>query len=266
MEIRVLQGFIDFLRGKKHFYSFCFPVYHFIKHKLGKSVIVLGNSHANFFGLDETPADFQEAIHIDKFNVGINFCDRTLTKFPKSKFSVFHLDPVLAYNLNKHNTKSLGLEKVEYMINKKYFNKNATIILCFGEIDVRAQVFKQAKKSNQQIDIIINNILKNYLEFLLYLKQYNYKIYCWGVTPSKNVATDISIADISEIEINKAKELFNKKLENICNIHNFGFINIFNKLINPDYTLKENYTFDGYHLNQQAWNFAEQALKNANVL
>lgn len=271
MKLRVVQGLIDFLRGKKNFYSFCFPIYHFFKHKLGKSVIVLGNSHVNFFGINEHSADFQEAIHIDNFNVGINFCDRELFKFPKSKLSVFHLDPVLAYSLDKYNTKSLGREKVEYMIKNGYINKGSKILCCFGEIDIRSQLFKHLNKENtgRQTDLLLNDginaILDNYLKFLLFLKNKGYKVYCWGVTPSGTFENAVDFQVFPEIEVNKAKKMFNNKLENICKEYGFGFINIFDKLINQDYTLKSEYTFDNFHLNNKIWTSAEKELLKSGI-
>ena len=59
--------------------------------------------------------------------------------------------------------------------------------------------------------------------------------------------------------------MFNNKLENICKEYGFGFINIFDKLINQDYTLKSEYTFDNFHLNNKIWTSAEKELLKSGI-
>jgi hypothetical protein len=191
------------------------------------------------------------------FIKGVNFCDDKL-----ENFCTMHLGAALAYNLCKKGTYIAAREKVENLLKFKMLKKNAKVLCCFGEIDIRVHALKQAELQNISTENAIDQIINNYMKFLLFLKKQKCNVFAWGVIPTQKegfVMNPQYPSYGSEIDRNKATELFNKKMEACCCINGIGFISIFKFLINDDYTTKAEFIADdGCHLSQKAWVFAKQ--------
>jgi hypothetical protein len=173
-----------------------------------------------------------------------------------------HLGPALAYNLNKYGTKTMAREKAEDIM--KVLRKGAKILCCFGEIDIRAHVLKQADQQNVSLENVIDKIIGNYAEFLLFLKNQGFDVFVWGPIPSQKDGSEMNPEYPrygSETDRNIATEIFNKKLESVCKDSGIGFASIFKYLINSDYTTKGEFVADGCHLSQKAWVFAKDELE-----
>ena len=201
------QELIDIIRGK----NWLRPLFRRKKWKgrqrLNNSVIVLGDSHCSFFSGNEDTAFIQ----VSNVYGGINSCSDRL-----SQYSTLHLGPALAYNLNKMNTKTKAREKIEYLIRKDYLPHKSTILCCFGEIDLRVHILKLAESRNMSWKEIINPILNNYVDLLLFLQKNGYQVYCWGViaTHKDDAPDNLEFPKYGdEISRNKATKYFNDKLK-----------------------------------------------------
>lgn len=232
----IIQTVIDLFRRKKKItITENFEYYA----KKNNKINIIGDSHSIFFSGK---------------NIGIPDCSfHDINFYNNSDFKIFHIGPVLAYSLNKTNTKSKGLEKVQYLLKNGYITKNSVILCCFGEIDIRVHVLRQAERQNKMPEEIIDGIIENYLDFLLKLKQSN--IVCvWGP-----VATQSDRMNNPEYPIygsmenrNKATKYFNEKLKKVCSENQIGFLSIFNELIDENFRTKYEYYCDEVHLSQNA--------------
>lgn len=218
-------------------------------------IYVIGDSHTSFFSGNEM-VNFIPFIKEPEINVYEE-------KF--SIFRAFHLGPVLAYNTNRKGSKNQGREKVELLIEKNYLPKGSRVLCCFGEIDLRSQVFKQVQQRDLPYQVVVDDILAHYLEFLLWLQAQGYQVMCWGPIASRKdkwkCFDNPDTPDYGkEQERNKATEYFNSRLNEICKINGIQFISIFSKMINNQYRTKIKYiSADSFHLSQSATVLAYRA-------
>ena len=159
------QRFIDILRGKRNLQLYNFIRFKSLwneKHKRNNAIVVLGDSHCGFFAGNET---LKLLNIINAPREVINFYDDKLPQF-----CTVHIGQSLAYNLNRYGSTTMTREKVDLLFNQKWFNSNAKILFSFGEIDLRVHVLRQAEKQNVSYEIIVDNVIENYLQFLLWNK------------------------------------------------------------------------------------------------
>lgn len=238
----------------------CKFTYYFAKksHKLRKSIVILGDSHVNFFSGNE---------HINWYPLsissgGINKCINN-----NKNVDAIHLGPALAYSLNKYGSTNRTREKID-ILRKSYFLKNDCIICVFGEIDIRVHVLKQAEINHVDYSTVIDNIVENYVNFMSILCNDGYSVWCWGPIPSQKDSSQIN-PELpfygTEVMRNLATEYFNNKLEMVCHEKNIGFVSIFSDLITKEYQTKCEYISDGCHLSQKAWEFAIPKFRDAGL-
>ncbi|MEI8378107.1 MAG: SGNH/GDSL hydrolase family protein, partial [bacterium] len=219
--------------------------------KVKAKIYVIGDSHTNFFG----GAEYINFLPMEKhINTSCNLVDF---------FKTFHLGPVLAYNA-KTNSSTNTLDKTLFLIEEKYLPHNATLMLCFGEIDIRVHSLKQAEKQNKKVEEVIEDILNNYLEYIKILQNKGYTIICWGAIASQKDewTTNPDYPKYgSEIERNQATAQFNKKLKEMCLENNFQFLSIFDDLVTEEgKTIEEFIAKDKCHLSQKAIPLVVKAL------
>lgn len=212
-----------------------------------KQLAVIGDSHVNFFGGNEFLS--MKPMKNGVVNQPSQFIDN---------FSIFHLGPALAFNLNKYNASTKAREKVEYLLSSKLIVNGQAVLCVFGEIDCRVHVILQAEKQQLDYGSVIDCIISNYLEFLLFLAR-DHRVLVWGPIPSQKDGMKKN-PDFpyygKESDRNRVTEIFNEKLEHTCKMNDIGFISIFKSLVDKDYKTKPEYIADGCHLSQRAWIFA----------
>lgn len=219
-------------------------------------IAVIGDSHAYFFsGL--------EYIQSRPLIAGIATSEEHLI----NNFRIFHLGPALAYNLNRYHTKTMAREKVEFLLNEHLILPKQDIMCCFGEIDLRVHTLKKAEKINVNYSFIVDNILQNYLNFLLWLSQRT-SVLVWGpiATQVDNSPFDAEYPRYkTESERNIATAYFTRELQVLCTANGIPFISIFPQLIDKNYKTKQNYIADGCHLSQCAWNLCIDKFKKYGI-
>ncbi len=225
-----------------------------LTHYLNDTIIVLGDSHVNFFSGNET-------LTFLPIGNDINVCPN-ITNNP---FTVLHLGPCLAYNCNKANTSNQFHEKLEFLCNN-FIKPQAHIICCLGEIDIRVHVFSQSLIQNRNYTEIIDDILAEYIKFLSGLKNKGFQIYCWGPIASQSESCPLDPnfpRNGTEKERNIATEYFTFKLNELCNKNQIPFMSIFKHMINANYTTLEQYlSADHCHLSQSALPLAQSVWKD----
>lgn len=219
-----------------------------LNHYKNNTIIVLGDSHVNFFSGNEN-LTFLPIGH------DINTCADN-TSYP---FTPLHAGPCLAYNCNHADTTFRFHEKVTYLC-QNFIQPHAKIICCLGEIDLRVHVFKQTKLQNRTYQQIVDDILTEYIRFLIWLKDHGYQVYCWGPIASQTESCPLDPMfprNGTEIERNKATAYFNQRLSALCQKYGIVYLSIFDKMVTDDYrTLEQYLSPDRCHLSQRALSLA----------
>lgn len=233
---------IDTLLNQSNFDHAC------LNHYRNNTIIVLGDSHVNFFSGNEN-LTFLPIGH------DINTCICN-TSYP---FTPLHTGPCLAYNCNRAGTTFRFHEKTDYLC-QNFIQPHAKIICCLGEIDLRVHVFKQTKLQNRTYQQITDDILAEYIRFLIYLKEQRYRVYCWGPIASQTEACPpdpMFPRNGTEIERNRATAYFNRQLSDLCQKYGIIYLSIFDKMITDNYqTLEQYLSPDRCHLSQNALSLA----------
>ncbi len=220
-----------------------------LRHYRDDTVIVLGDSHVNFFSGNEE-------LSFLPIGKDINTCVNH-TSYP---FTPLHAGPCLAYTCNRPDATYSFREKAEYLC-QNFIKPGAKILCCLGEIDIRVHVFKQAALQNRDYRQIVDDILAQYMQFLLWLQAKDYKVSCWGPIASQKESCPLDPKfprNGSEKERNLATAYFNEKLSEMCAAHGILFLSVFGKMVTPDFETCEQYlSSDRCHLGQRALSLAQ---------
>lgn len=215
-----------------------------LRHHRENTIIVLGDSHVNFFSGNE---------HLNFLPLGndINTCPQKIPYL----FTPLHLGPCLAFHCTQPNTKVLFQEKLHYLL-QNFIRPQATIICCLGEIDLRVHVFRQTLVQNKSYQEIVDKILESYDSLLSYLQECGFQVYCWGpiATQPDSCPVDPNYPRTNtEVNRNLATYYFNEQLAMYCHQHNIGFLSVFSKMVTADFhTRTEFLSSDQCHLGQAA--------------
>lgn len=240
MRIVFFDDMINFLRGRGH------PALTrrawLERHNQLETIVVLGDSHTFFFAGND---------HLKTKRLG--FCGGVInTAHEKlAQYSVIHLGPSLAYNTNKYGTTIRTLEKVDYLLKTGLLRPRDRVLCCFGEIDIRVHVMKHAEQRGGDYQMVIDQVLSNYLEFLLYLRAKGLQLCCWGPVPQCRV-NEQHFCRGSQVDRNKATRYFIEQLSILGEKNHFGVVSLFEEMVDENLVTNEAYLLDGFHLNQKA--------------
>ena len=225
------------------------------EHYRNNTIVVIGDSHVNFFSghemLDYTPVGND-----------IHWC-KTINEFP---VTALHIGAGLAYNSMKYGTTCRFREKTEYMLTN-YIKPESRILVTLGEVDCRAHVFRQTEKQGRDYHDIIEDIVDNYISFLMHISKMGFRVGCWGPIASQSDKVPVHPDDPypksgDEVSRNKATEYFNERMYHLCKESDIDFLSVFHELIDNNFRTKtEYYSSDGVHLNQSAMPLAVPLLK-----
>lgn len=225
----------------------------YIRHRKENTIVVMGDSHVNFFSGSELMSS-------TPMGCEINLC-KSVNNLP---FSALHLGPALAYNINRQNTSTHFNEKAEYMLNS-FIQKGSKIIISLGEVDLRVHVLSQASKQGRSFQAVIDDILNEYITYLIRLKNMGYEVYSWEPIGTQ---VDATMQDPqfprtgSETECNMATRYFNDTLSKLCEKNNIGFMTVFYDMVTEDnHTITDFLSSDMFHLGQHAMTIAMPMFK-----
>lgn len=208
----------------------------------------IGDSHASFFSGREQMQPV--------------WPDRSSDRIPS--FRSYRLGAVLAYSLHKEETTSRGREKLFEVV--ATLPKQSRILLCFGEIDCRVHLVKQAEKQGKPLESVVKECVAAYIRVAHEVQQMGCEVLVWGVIPSTTSGT---IAQSEYIEYgtdeqrNEATRLFNTYLYALAEEKKILCISIFDQLVNSKGNTKFYYYADKIHLSQRAMPIAIKAVRAA---
>lgn len=176
-------------------------------------------------------------------------------------FKTYRMGAVLAESLSRYGSSLKGRELLFVLLDRKMPMKEfwtippgSNLLFCFGEIDCRFHIIKQAEKSENTIENIAERTALKYLEVLLEIKALGYNIIVWNAVPPTNpdkINPDYPHYGTYEERI-LATTTFNSTLKKRCSELGFLFLSVYDRLVNEDQTAKMEYYMDNVHLSQKA--------------
>lgn len=161
-------------------------------------------------------------------------------------FNVYRFGPHLAYNL---------LNKTDVLETINKIDTNENLLLCFGEIDCRAQIKKICDDTDRDYKNVINEVISNY--FSLIDKINNKNIILFSITPELKekphwyyYEENPEVFDCprgSLIERQTFKKYFNENIKIESEKRNYKYISIFDYISDNNKT-NEIYYLDDIHL------------------
>lgn len=192
--------------------------------------------------------------------------------FQHCALKVHYLGAVTAYNLIKENSSSGGREKLFKVINS--LKKRETIMLVFGEIDVRIHTYNQYMKKKRQVSIemLINNVIRNYSQVIEEIKEKNFNVCVYNIVPPGHQGNIYNYPYYAQWKVRlKITESMNKQLKNFCIKNGIFFVDIFDQVIHSEKISERNfrrgeYIFDDVHLNDRVTELVVKRLETANLI
>ena len=199
-----------------------------------KQIHVIGDSHVSLFsGKDEVVPEYPTP-HKDDVRL----------------FKTYRLGAYLAYSVG--NAEHPVREKLETLL--KSLPKKPKVLLCFGEIDCRAHVVKQAQLQGKSIQETAYYIADIYLTGIEAIRLLCGVLGVWGATPqapaeqSSNRFPTVGTMQ----ERNKATFYFNQALEQGCSEREIFFASVWSPIVDENFVSNPDYFMDSAHLNQRA--------------
>lgn len=176
-------------------------------------------------------------------------------------FKTFRLGPILAHSLSKYGSTMKGRELLFVLLDRgisvseREIPPESKVLLCFGEIDCRAHLSKQAQRQKREVSSVVSESVERYFSAILEVDNLGYDILVWNVIPStksimRNTNNFPTLGTCAER--NHISQLFNSYLETLCNFHDIKFISIFDDLVDKNGLTRMEYYKDQIHLSQKA--------------
>lgn len=193
-----------------------------------KEIFCFGDSHVSIFSGSETLID--ENVYVKN-----------------SQISCFRFGPYLAYNL---------INKPNFFKEINSIDADKNILLCFGEIDCRAQIKRNSEKSLKDPHEIVREVANNYFQAITNLQKWE-NIILFSIPPClkdspfhnyyKENQDDFDSPQGNLLERQGYKKLFNSILEEKCKELNIKYVSIWKYLVEGN-IVKEVYYMDDIHL------------------
>lgn len=181
-------------------------------------------------------------------------------------FRSYRIGPATAYQLESK------IPIIDNILHSCVSREDDYLLFCFGEVDIRAHLVKQAELQNLPIEQIVEECVDRYFRVILYYKEQGYKTLAWGPIasfhPSRPYIGGPSFGTCKER--NTATQLFNERLELRCNQYQVGFVTIFDKMIDSEgitvLGYLDNWEGSHIHLTQAAMPLILKAFKEKNLI
>lgn len=197
--------------------------------------------------------------------------DRIIPKWPEENFvrcrlpyfQAIRLGPVLAYNLCEYGKASLGRERL--MLALSCIPASSKVLLCFGEIDCRAHLLKQAAAQYRSVDDLVKECVDRYFGVVTEVREKGFEVLVASVIPSglDGIQSNPEYPHYgSSAERNAVTSKFNCHLELLCAKHSVFFLNITTHLLAENGAPRAQYFLDGVHLSHRSLVFAIDLLRS----
>lgn len=183
---------------------------------------------------------------------------------PSGRFHAYRLGPVLAYRLPNLASASYGREKLLSTLAYGPVPPKGTVMLCFGEIDCRYHLLRQAELQRRDIGDVLAECVARYARVALEVRAMGFATCVWGVIPANEVAPEEADSEYpswgTALERNAVSRTFNGLLAEHLEPQGIPVISIFDRLTGPDGLPRCDYYMDSLHLSQKALPLAVEAI------
>ena len=218
------------------------------------------NTDALFFLFEAFKGELQVELNRE-FSYSANFLDKCLKLICVSKIVAFgdshvqlfegrdeievnHVGASTAYNLVKENSSTGGRQQVLNRVKRMHPDEEA-VLLCFGEVDIRANVIKYCYLNGFSVENCVADVVSRYIAFAAELASRGFKILIYGGYGAGN--DRISVGSIRER--NYAVKCLNSQLSQRCEENGFVYFSLHDALFDEE-CLETDSSFlsDGFHL------------------
>lgn len=187
--------------------------------------------------------------------------------FQSPLFKIHYIGSATAYMLGAENSSTGSRKKIISILNG--INPRASVLMVFGEIDARIQIFSAHKEKKISLRTAVNQTVDRYLVFINELReifpQMKFLILC--VLPQGEQGNYFKKKHYATREQRiKITELLNSELKLSAEDKSIPFIDIYNHLINTDKSRIDTYVFDEIHFNNSIIPFITCELKNKKII
>lgn len=138
-------------------------------------------------------------------------------------------------------------------------------MLCFGEIDCRAHIGKQAFQKKISPSEVIKDTVNRYFKVIMEIKKKkSYNISIWNAIPSSHLEelNQEKFPTYGTVkERNEITKEFNKVMKAKCKKEGILFIDVFDEFVDSNLITKSKFYRDEVHLGQQAMPIIRKKLK-----
>lgn len=175
----------------------------------------------------------------------------------------YRVGPALAYNLVREGTTSRGRERVREILST--LPHGSRVMLCFGEIDCRAHLARQAARQQRPVAELVDACVERYLAAGAEIRAMGFDVSYWQVPPPSLHAEpggEFPIEGSFEERL-AITRTFNQTLADGSARQGQLMISVFDALTDATGTPLPHYFLDGIHLSQHAMPVALAALREA---
>jgi hypothetical protein len=169
-------------------------------------------------------------------------------------FIIHHVGPATAYNLYSQSSTTKSNKKL-FSFLKKINKEKDFVILVFGEIDSRIQIYNQYMKHGGTVSIeqLIDNTIKNYGQVLQSINKKGFAFLVYGIPPASRVGNIYQYPYYAD-EKNRVliNHRFNKKLSEFCIQQDILYLDIQSNFSESSGLISEVFSEDLIHLNRKA--------------
>lgn len=161
---------------------------------------------------------------------------------------VNHVGASTAYNLLKNDSSTGGRKHVLNRLRESDPLTDA-VLLCFGEVDIRANIVRMCYKKGLTIEQSVQAVAERYLEFAQEIQSTGLKTMIYG---GYGVGTDRNAVG-TELEREFAAKLLHSYLEKYCRLNGIIYFSLRELIIDEDSGKTDrDFLYDDFHLFQEA--------------
>jgi hypothetical protein len=228
-------------------------------------VYIIGDSHVSIFSGVDTINNGE--IHIQpEWNYCYTIKDGQFISLRPHNPFIKNLNGVIAVKFGSNTAYNLKnkINKFDEIISAYDITKNDKLLLCFGEIDIRAHLGFKSEEKGCELTEIIKECVDRYIDVLNELKEKNLAVGVFAPTaslPNELVYTIGRNYKNSQTR-NKITTEFNDYLKIKCVENDFIFKDIHKKMLRDDYSSDPKYFKDNIHVSKHVLPFILEELND----
>jgi len=189
-------------------------------------IYCFGNSHVSIFNGSDylTPVWPKKNAYFNKTLVEVR--DRL------PWFRTINIGAATAYQAEKH------FKTIQNILTTlpEFDKKEDTLLLVFGEVDIRQHVYQQSRQQNRVLPDIVKEVARRYLTAVLGLVEKEFKIALYGCSGSWLMKNLIILNKHGTVKNrNKATFVFNNCLKEFCEQHSIPYVSVFNESVDKNW-------------------------------